>query len=186
MTKAPTDLAKSLSIIDGTNSQAIDQDGQSSIITSSHRQAPGVPGQMGKTLTTTERDQIRMAIDNAETVEEVRRLKRMLEQGFIPKGEKVGQKETNLTPAVESQGEVEMKDASKEDRIEEDGMQEDSVIDQAQVETVPSSVQKDETMEEEEEETPVTKPVKKGKASKAVKGGGKKSSKATKAKAKET
>lgn len=96
-TKQPTDLAKSLLILDlQSENTAIQMDYQ--------QKDQHLPGQMGKTLTNEERDRIKLAIEKAETVDEVRRLKRMLEQGFVPKGEK----EIEVTNEKEVQKDMEM------------------------------------------------------------------------------
>ncbi|KAG0140212.1 hypothetical protein CROQUDRAFT_691920 [Cronartium quercuum f. sp. fusiforme G11] len=161
--KCPTDLAKSLSILDPAQTQ----DGSQQLSTISSRPTAMVAGQMGKTLTNEERDRIKQAIEQADTVEEVRRLKRMLEQGFIPKGERVIEA-NNFEPTKE----VEMMETEQSTITEDTRMQEDS----------PAPIQSTETvvpMEEEEEalateSTPVTKSTKK-----ATKTGGKKNAKAT-------
>ncbi|KAH9813254.1 leucine-rich repeat-domain-containing protein [Melampsora americana] len=104
-TKLPTDLAKSLLILDiQTENTALQMDYQ--------QKDQHLPGQMGKTLTDEERDRIKLAIEKAETVEEVRRLKRMLEQGFVPKGAKENQVEVEVEkePELEDQMVVDEKE----------------------------------------------------------------------------
>ncbi|POW11749.1 hypothetical protein PSTT_05052 [Puccinia striiformis] len=63
------------------------------------------PGQSGKTLTAEERERIKRSIEDATSVEEVRRLKRMLEQGFIPRDDrKVSTTTTTTAPVEEKNG----------------------------------------------------------------------------------
>ncbi|CAH7668685.1 leucine-rich repeat-domain-containing protein [Phakopsora pachyrhizi] len=79
--KSLTPLAQSLSIVDPTG--PVDPDHQLSL---NNQQSQNVePGQLGQKLTAEERERIKDSIEKASSVEEVRRLKRMLDQGFIPK-----------------------------------------------------------------------------------------------------
>lgn len=47
-------------------------------------EAAATTGKAGRLLTREEKDRVRAAIEGAESVEEIRRLQRMLAQGFVP------------------------------------------------------------------------------------------------------
>ncbi|MBW0486737.1 hypothetical protein O181_026452 [Austropuccinia psidii MF-1] len=80
--KGPTPIAQRLSVPEATEGEFIDD---SNMISSDRIHSNVEPGQMGRTLTPEERARIKRSIEEATSIEEVRRLKRMLEQGFIPR-----------------------------------------------------------------------------------------------------
>ncbi|WAQ84950.1 hypothetical protein PtA15_5A523 [Puccinia triticina] len=97
VTKGPTGLATALSV-----SEAVEGEGGDEMaISSSKRSNDKVvePGHAGRTLTAEERQRIKRSIEEATSVEEVRRLKRMLEQGFIPRDDRKPTTTTTTTNA---------------------------------------------------------------------------------------
>ncbi|EFP79683.1 uncharacterized protein PGTG_06004 [Puccinia graminis f. sp. tritici CRL 75-36-700-3] len=94
MTKGPTGLAAALSIVESVEGETTTGGEEESTIELGSK--PKIePGQAGRTLTAPERERIKRAIEQATSVEEVRRLKRMLEQGFIPRDDP-----KNLAPSL--------------------------------------------------------------------------------------
>ncbi|GAA98106.1 hypothetical protein E5Q_04790 [Mixia osmundae IAM 14324] len=92
----PTDLAKTYSQV-SKNSAALESDSATLMSNGRPTKAsrtfePGQPlstvngqgGEKGRLLTAEERERVRSAIERAKSVEEVKRLSTMLEQGFVP------------------------------------------------------------------------------------------------------
>jgi len=82
VSKSGTAIAQALSIAEATEGEPSED---STMISSTRSTQKVEPGQSGRTLTAEERERIKRSIEEATSVEEVRRLKRMLEQGFIPR-----------------------------------------------------------------------------------------------------
>lgn len=86
VSKGPTAIAQALSIAEENSNDLIED---STMASATYRANQKVePGQSGRTLTSEERERIKRSIEEAASVEEVRRLKRMLEQGFIPRDDR--------------------------------------------------------------------------------------------------
>ncbi|PLW08072.1 hypothetical protein PCASD_02877 [Puccinia coronata f. sp. avenae] len=82
VSKSPTAIAQALSISEATDGEPSEE---STMISNARPAQKMEPGQSGRTLSVEERERIKKSIEEATSVEEVRRLKRMLEQGFIPR-----------------------------------------------------------------------------------------------------
>ncbi|KAH9458004.1 hypothetical protein MJO29_005116 [Puccinia striiformis f. sp. tritici] len=102
-TKSLTAIGQALSIAESTEGEPTEDSTMISTNTRSNQKIE--PGQSGKTLTAEERERIKRSIEDATSVEEVRRLKRMLEQGFIPRDDrKVSTTTTTTAPVEEKNG----------------------------------------------------------------------------------